>query len=50
MADGVLDGLLSDLDQGISELLDSLWRYSAALDAPIHNVPNILNWIQVWGT
>ena len=49
-ADGVLGDLLPDLDQGISELLDSLWRYLVVADAPIHNVPEVLNWIQVWGT
>ena len=49
MTDEVLD-LLPDLDQGISELLDSLWCYLAAVDAPIHNVPEVLSWIQVWGT
>ncbi|KAJ8345370.1 hypothetical protein SKAU_G00295630 [Synaphobranchus kaupii] len=49
-ADGVLGDLLPDLDQGISELLDSLWRYLAAADAPRHNVPDVLNWIQFWRT
>ena len=38
-ADGVLGDLLPDLDQGISELLDSLWRYFAEVDTLIHNVP-----------
>ena len=37
-ADSVLQDLLPDLDQGISEPLDSLWRYLAAPDAPIHNI------------
>ena len=37
-ADGVMGDLFPDLDQGISELLDSLWQYLAASDAPIHNV------------
>ncbi len=50
MADGVLGDLLPDLYQGISELLDSLWCYLAALDALIHNLPEVLNWIQVWRT
>ncbi len=50
MADGVLGDLLPDLDQGISELLNSLWCYLAALDALIHNLPQVLNWIQVWRT
>ena len=31
-ADDVLGDLLPDLDQGITELLDSLWRYMAASD------------------
>ena len=38
-ADGVLGDLLPDLDQGISELLDSLWQYLVVSDAPIQNVP-----------
>lgn len=37
---------LTDL-QGISELLDCLL---AALDALTHNISEVLNWIQVWGT
>ena len=49
-ADGVLWDLLPKLDQGINVLLDSLWCYSAAADAPMHNVPEVLNWIQLWGT
>ncbi|MCI4379179.1 hypothetical protein PGIGA_G00224930 [Pangasianodon gigas] len=43
MADGVLGDLLPDLDQGI---LDSLWCYLVASDAPIHNILEDLNWIQ----
>ena len=50
MVDGVLGVLLPDLDQGVSELLDSLWSYLAAVDAPIRDIPEVLNWIQVWGT
>lgn len=48
MANVVLGDLLPDLE-GISELLDILWLYLAALNAPIHNVPEVLNWIEVWG-
>lgn len=48
MADVVLGIVLVDLDQGISETLDSLWCYLAASDAPIDIVPKVLNWIQVW--
>ncbi len=50
MVDGVLGDLLPDLDQDISELLDSLWFYLAASNALIHNVPEVLNWIQDWGS
>ena len=46
----ILGYLLPYLNQGISELLDSLWCYLAATDALMHNVPDLLNWIQVWGT
>lgn len=35
LADGALGDLPSDLHRGISELLDSLWPYLAASDAPI---------------
>ncbi|TWW71665.1 hypothetical protein D4764_16G0001620 [Takifugu flavidus] len=35
---GVLGDLLPDLDQGITELLDSLRITLAALDGPKHNV------------
>lgn len=38
-ADGVLGDFLPDLGQGISELLDSLWRYLQVSVAPIYNVP-----------
>lgn len=37
-ADGVLGDFLPELDQGISELLDSLWGYLVALDILTHNV------------
>lgn len=47
--DDVLRELFSDPNQGISDLLDSLWCYLAASDAPIHNIQEVLNW-QVWGT
>ena len=47
MAEGVLGNLLTDLNQVISELLDSLSRYLAAADATIDNIPEVLNWIQV---
>lgn len=50
MMDGVLEDLLPDLDQGIDELLDSLWCCLAASDALIHNVPEVLNSIQFSGT
>lgn len=49
-ADGILRDHFPDLDRGISELLDSLWCYSTASDASIHNVPEVLNWIQVQRT
>lgn len=48
--DGALEDLLPGLDQGISELLGRLWRYLVVADAPIHNFPEVLDWIQVWGT
>ncbi len=50
MEDGVLGNLLPDLEKSISMLLDSLWRYLAAPNALRHNVSEVLNWIQVWGT
>ena len=50
MVDDDLGDLLPDLDQGISELLDSLWHYLVVADAPLHNVPEVLSLIQVWGT
>ena len=49
IVDGVLGYLLPDLDQGISELLDSLWGYLVAADELTHNIPEVLSWIQVWG-
>ncbi len=42
MANGVLWDLLSDMNQGITELLDNLWCNLVALDAPIHNVQEVL--------
>ena len=39
--DGVLGDLLPDLDQGITELLDSLKCNLAASDGPKHNVPEV---------
>lgn len=41
--------LLQDLDQGISELLASLWFYLVALCALINILPEVLSWIAVWG-
>ena len=46
-AGGVLGDLLSDLDQGISEFLDSLWHYFVEAEAPMHNVLEVLDWIPV---
>lgn len=39
-------GLLPDLDQGISELLDSLRCNLALSDGPKHNVPRVLHRIR----
>lgn len=50
LVDGVLRGLLSNLHQGICELLDSLWRYLTMPNASIHGVPEVLYGIQVWST
>lgn len=47
MTDCVLGYFLPDLDQGITELLDSLRCNLAALDGPKHNVPEVFNWIKV---
>ena len=45
MTDGVLGYFLPDLDQGITELLDSLRCNLAASDGPEHNVPEVFYWI-----
>lgn len=42
--DGVL-GVLPDLDQGSTELLDNLRSNLAASDGPKHKVPELLYWI-----
>uniref|UniRef100_A0A673XY60 Vitellogenin domain-containing protein n=1 Tax=Salmo trutta TaxID=8032 RepID=A0A673XY60_SALTR len=34
----------------IRQLLDSLWCNVALVDGARHDVPDVLNWIQVWGT
>ena len=47
--DGLLRDLLPDLDQGIGQLLDSLWCDIALADGTRHDVPEVLDWIQVWG-
>ncbi|KAI4892301.1 hypothetical protein NFI96_006564 [Prochilodus magdalenae] len=44
-ADDVLGDLLPDLDQGITELLDSLKCNLVASDGPKHNVPEVFYWI-----
>ncbi|TWW67218.1 hypothetical protein D4764_02G0002590 [Takifugu flavidus] len=41
MTNGVLGDLLPSLDQGITELLDSLRIDPAAPDGPKHNVPEV---------
>lgn len=48
MTNGLLGDLLPDLDEGISQLLDILWCDVAVVDATIHDVPEVLDWIQVW--
>ena len=48
--DGLLGDVLPDLYQGISQLLDSLWCDLAAADGTRHDVPEVLDWIQVCGT
>ncbi len=45
--DGVLGYFLTDLDQGITELLDSLRCNLAVSDEPKHNVPEVFYWILV---
>lgn len=41
--------LISDPDKDNSELLDARWCYSVTPDALIHNILEVLSWIQVWG-
>ncbi|KAK3531505.1 hypothetical protein QTP70_023861 [Hemibagrus guttatus] len=43
--DGVLEYFLPDLDQGITELLDSLRCNQVASDGPKANVPDVFYWI-----
>ncbi|XP_051814769.1 uncharacterized protein LOC127537085 [Acanthochromis polyacanthus] len=45
--DGVLGYLLPELDQGITELLDSLRSNLVVSDGTKHNVPKVFYWIQV---
>ncbi len=45
MTDSVLGYFLPDLDQGITELLDSLRCNLVASDGPKHNVPEVFYWI-----
>ena len=49
-ADVLLRDLLPDLDLSISQLLDSLWCKVALVDGTRHDVPDVLDWIEVWGT
>lgn len=44
LADGVLGELLSDLDEGINEILDCGTALVAA-DAVIHSISGVLDWI-----
>ena len=50
VVDSLLRDLLPDLDYSIRQLLDSLWCDVALVDGARHGVPDVLNWIQVWGT
>ena len=50
MTDVLLRDLLPDLDQGITQLLVSLWCDMASLDGTSHDVPEVRDWNQVWGT
>lgn len=50
MVDCVLGDLLPGLDQDISELLDSQWCHLAVSNTLTHNVPDVLDCIQVWRT
>ncbi len=43
--DGVLGYFLPDLDQGITELLESLRCNLTVSDGPKHNVPVVFYWI-----
>ncbi len=43
--DGVLGYFLPDLDQGITELLESLRFNLTVSDGPKHNVPVVFYWI-----
>lgn len=45
----LVDGVLSDRNQGITELLASLWCHLATSNILIHNISKIRSWIQVWG-
>lgn len=45
----VFQDLRQDLDQGISELLASLWFYLVAFCALINSLPEVLSWIAVGG-
>ena len=45
MTDVLLRDLLPDLDQGISQLLDSLWCDVESVDGTRHDDPEVLNWI-----
>ena len=49
-ADVLLLDLLPDLDESISQLLDSLWCNVALVDRMRQDVPDVLDWIKVWGT
>lgn len=51
--DGLLWDLRPDMDQGVSQLLRSLWRgchMAAVVDVAIHDVPEVTDWNQVWGS
>lgn len=45
MMDGVLRDFLPDLEQGVTELLDSLRCKLRESDWPKHNVPEVSHWI-----
>lgn len=44
----MVSDLLPDLHQGISEVLGSLWYNLMALDALIHNLPEVLGFMCNW--